>query len=92
MKAELLAPNAAVTLGELVLVGIVSWLIVAGTRLVLRALVRAASGEGGLMTAERAEAVQAKISRLVRILAGLGALALVGYNGWLTGRAMTRGN
>lgn len=84
MDASLLAPNAAVTFAELLLVGIASWLLILIVRLVLQALTKPGAGGKVLLTAEAAEAAHSKVSRLIRMLAGLGALAIVGYNVWLT--------
>jgi small conductance mechanosensitive channel len=84
MDPELLTPNAAVAFGELLILGVVAWLAVFLTRLVLRALAGAGPEGGGLMTEKRAASVHAKVAQLIRVLAGVGALALVAYNVWLT--------
>jgi len=84
MEAKLLVPNASVTFAELALVGLVSWLLASVIRLALRAVTKASPDNAGMVSVSAAAAAHAKLTRLIKILAGLGALALVGYNVWLT--------
>ncbi|MGC9317948.1 MAG: mechanosensitive ion channel family protein [Armatimonadota bacterium] len=85
MSTELLMPNAALTLAELIILGVVSWLAVRLSRLVLTALSRMEPVEGRHMIGdERREQVADQLGRYISILAGLGAIGVVGYNAWLT--------
>lgn len=85
MSPELLMPNAALTLAELIVLGVVSWLAIRLSRLVLMALSQMEPVEGRqMMGDERREEVADQVARYIRILAGLAALGVVGYNAWLT--------
>ena len=85
VSSALLIPNAALTLGELVGIGILSWLLVRLGTVVLGAVAQVeVSQDRRLMSDERAEQTRTHWARAVRLLAGLGALGVVAYNAWLT--------
>jgi len=82
---ELLMPNAALTLAELVVLGIVSWVLSRLGGLVIGALAQLEVSEGKLlMGEERVATVRRQWGRAVKLVGGIGALAVVGYNAWLT--------
>ncbi len=83
-KSELLMPNAALTLVELLIIGIVSWLLVRVGGLVIGALAQLEVTEGkAMMGEERTKLLRAQWVRAVKLLGGLGALTAVAYNAWL---------
>jgi len=85
VNPALLIPNAALALGELVGIGILSWLLVRLGSVVLGAVAQVeVSQDRRLMSDERAEQTRTHWARAVRLLAGLGALGVVAYNAWLT--------
>lgn len=85
MSPELLLPNAALALAELIVLGAISWVAIRVTRLVLNALAQMEPVEGRpLMGEQRRDDLAAHLVRYIKFLSGLGALAIVGYNVWLT--------
>jgi len=84
-KSELLMPNAALALAELLIIGILSWLLVKVGALVIGALAQLEVSEGKrLMGEERMKLMRSQWVRGVKLLGGIGALAVVAYNAWLT--------
>ncbi len=85
VNSELQMPNAALTLAELGGLGIVCWVLSRLGGLVLGALAQLEVSEGKLlMGEERLAAVRRQWGRAVKLVGGIGALAVVGYNAWLT--------
>ncbi len=85
MSTELLMPNAALALAELIVLGALSWLAIYVSRLVLTALSQMEPVEGRqMMGEERRQYVADHVASYIKVLAGLTALGIVGYNAWLT--------
>jgi len=85
VQTELLMPNAALTLAELLVLGVLSWLLIRLSRSVIRAVADLEPSEGRcLMGEERREQVADQVGRSIKLLAGLTALGVVGYNAWIT--------
>ena len=86
MNTQLLMPNAAVALAELIVLGVVAWLLIRIVRVALRAFGDMATSRDGrcLMPPEQRETVSEHTARVIKLAAGLAAFGVVGYNGWLT--------
>jgi len=85
LNPDLMMPNAALTLGELVLLGIVSWIVLRVGTAAVKAFGELQVAQGRrFMGEERVGDVQAYYSRMIKVVGGLAALAIVGYNIWLT--------
>lgn len=85
MSTELLMPNAALALAELIVLGIAAWLAVRLSGVVITALSQMEPVEGRqMMGDERRDDISAHVASYVKILAGVAALGVVGYNAWLT--------
>lgn len=85
IQPDLLMPNAALTLAELVGLGIACWVLTRLGALVIGALARLEVSEGKLvMGEERMQQVRGQWGSAVKLIGGLGALGVVGYNVWLT--------
>jgi len=83
-KSELLIPNAALALVELLVIGILSWLLVRLGALLISALAQLEVSEGKrFMGEERMKLMRAQWVRAVKLLGGIGTLAVVAYNAWL---------
>jgi len=86
VNTQLLMPNAAVALAELIVLGVVAWLLIRIVRVALRAFGDMATSRDGrcLMPPEQRETVSEHTARVIKLAAGLAAFGVVGYNGWLT--------
>ncbi len=85
LNPALLMPNAALTLAELIVVGILSWLVSRLGAAAIGAFGRMELSEGQrFMGDERVTQMRSYFARLIKVAGGVGALAVVGYNVWLT--------
>ncbi len=86
MSAQVLMPNAALALAELVVLGAVAWLLIRAVRGALRLtgeLLTPVEGAGPL-SPEQAERLGDHVARTVKLAGGLTAFGVVAYNAWLT--------
>ncbi len=85
LHPDLLMPNAALAVAELIAAGILTWLIARiGNRLIVAFANMELSEGKRCMGDERTKLVAAHFSRVVKAAGGLAALGAVGYNFWLT--------
>jgi len=85
LHRDLLMPNAALAVAELIAVGILSWLItIIGSKLIVAFAHMELSEGKRCMSDERAKSLASHFSRLIKAAGGLAALAVIGYNFWLT--------
>ena len=86
MKTQLLMPNAAVALAELIVLGALAWLLIRIVRALLRLFGDMSTARDGrcLMPEEQRELLSDQVARVIKLAAGLAAFGVVAYNGWLT--------
>jgi len=86
VKTQLLMPNAAVALAELILLAALAWLLIRIAGSVLRVVGDMFTSRDGrcLMPEEQRELLSDQVARVIKFVAGLGAFGVVAYNGWLT--------
>ncbi|MCD6361130.1 MAG: mechanosensitive ion channel family protein, partial [Armatimonadetes bacterium] len=85
LNPELLMPNAALTLGELIAAGVLTWIIIRLGGAVITALGEMEVTHGRqFMSVERISQMRRYFARLVKAAGGVAALAVVAYNAWLT--------
>ena len=85
LHPDLLMPNAALAVAELIAVGILSWLIARIGATLIAAFGAMEVSEGKrCMGDARTKLVLSHFARLVKAAGGLAALGAIGYNFWLT--------
>lgn len=85
IKTDLLMPNAALALAELIVLGVLAWVLIRLARVLIAALGTVETADGGrLLSEERREQLTAYATRTIKLLAGLAALGVVAYHVWVT--------
>ncbi len=86
MKTQLLMPNAAVTLAELLVLGALAWLLIRLARALVRLIGELSTSADGrrLIPEDQRQALGDNTARVIKFVSGLAAFGVVAYNGWLT--------
>lgn len=86
MSAQVLMPNAALALAELIVLGVLAWVLIRVVRAALRLAgeLLTPAERAGPLPPEQAERLGDYVARAVKLVGGLAAFGVVAYNGWLT--------